>query len=717
MKIVRGYSKDHRPDLPPIKGFPFMGKSWMAIKRIKKWNGQFLREVKEWFSPETLENAIFIADSAFVTKDNLKEIKCENAPDLLFLSRFPENFNLAATLKEKAWKKDEWEEVGKLIKILGENIYLQNRGGKMDLMDIQPVVQSIADAIAAALKIEVEIANHHFIRVAGTGEQKVSVLRKMEGDLVYQSAIRTGQPLVIENPGFEEVCERCLFFENCAETGEICAPITYRDRSLGVIGLLAFDEEQRRRLFENTEGTLTFLSKMADLLSSKLHEHEMFQQLTRSSEKMVKVMNLVNQGIIVIDEEEMLHETNQKAEILLGIENKSFIPSYVKNLLKELTKGPEEFNRTISLTINKEERKLYITKQKLSSTGKFSEYLISLQDVNEIRSLAEMATEEQKKPFDQIIGVSPQIREVKEYAYRVSQSHSTVLIQGESGTGKEEFAKAIHKSSLRKEYPFITVNCGAIPENLLESELFGYEKGAFTGADSRGKPGKFKLAHKGTIFLDEIGEMPSLLQVKLLRVLQEREIEHLGGTGPIPVDVRVIAATNKDLKDLVANGSFREDLYFRLNVIPIILPPLRSRREDILALSEYFISTFNHLFDVNVLGIGEDVKELMLNYSWKGNVRELKNFIEYLFNFINVDWITMESAGDLIQRKLDIKKEKKDLSTAPASFLLDKIEKETIMKALNYIRYHNLKIEDASELLGIGRATLFRKIKKYQIET
>lgn len=582
-------------------------------------------------------------------------------------------------------------------------------GEYMDLMDIQPVVQRIADAIAAVLKIEVEIANQHFIRVAGTGEHKVSVLSKMEGDLVYQSAIRTGRPIIIENPGHEQVCERCKFFENCSETGEICTPITFREQKIGVIGLLAFNQEQRLRLFENTEGILTFLSKMADLLASKLHEYYAIKQLTRSSEKMVKIMNLVNQGIIVMDERGMIAEMNVKAETLLGIDANGKFPIDAMKLLSK------ETGQMLSIAVNNEKRSFFINKQKLASVGRFSEYLLILQDVNEIRHLAEKTTEEQMRPFAQIIGISPQMREVKEYAYKVSQSKSTILIQGESGTGKEEFARAIHKASLRREKPFVTVNCGAIPEHLLESELFGYEKGAFTGANRKGKPGKFELAHEGTIFLDEIGEMPSLLQVKLLRVLQEREIEHLGGTAPIPVDVRVIAATNKDLQEMVKKGTFREDLFFRLNVIPIIIPPLRSRKEDILALSEHFIMTFNKLFQANVQGFGRDVKELLLAYPWKGNVRELKNFIEYLFNFIQSGWITLDEAEDLIHRKLMINKEMPQ-TIAPV-FSLIEMEKEMIKKAVEYVRHHQLNIEEASKLLGIGRATLFRKINKYQIDT
>ncbi|TCP24914.1 transcriptional regulator with PAS, ATPase and Fis domain [Scopulibacillus darangshiensis] len=583
----------------------------------------------------------------------------------------------------------------------------------MDLMDIQPIVQSIADAIAAVLKIEVEIANHRFIRVAGTGEQKVSVLHKMEGDLAYQSAIRTGQAVIVTNPGFDAVCERCRFYQNCSETGEISTPITYKNRAIGVIGLLAFNEEQRKRLFENKEGILTFLGKMADLLSSKLHVHYSLEQLTRTSEKMVKLMNLVNEGMIVINDKGKISEMNLKAELLLEIEDK-FAPQKVQKLLREFVWDEALSKQTVTLITNEGEKSLYLTKQMLSSVGE-PEYLISLQDVNDIRNLAEMATEEQRKPFNRIIGVSAQIIEVKEYAYRVSQSDSTILIQGESGTGKEEFAKAIHFSSMRKENPFITVNCGAIPENLLESELFGYDRGAFTGANNKGKVGKFELAQNGTIFLDEIGEMPQLLQVKLLRVLQQREIERLGGTLPIPVDVRVIAATNKDLQEMVNNKTFREDLFFRLNVIPIVIPPLRSRKEDILALSEYYVSYFNDYFHANVLGLGRDVKNLIVKYPWKGNVRELKNFIEYLFNFISNGWVTMEVAAELIHRKLEI--DKKSLPLASPSFSLVDMEEELIKKALQYVQSQDLNIEEASKLLGIGRATLFRKIKKYQIET
>lgn len=238
-----------------------------------------------------------------------------------------------------------------------------------------------------------------------------------------------------------------------------------------------------------------------------------------------------------------------------------------------------------------------------------------------------------KYDFMDIFGEGVAITECKDIAKRMSKSNSSVLITGETGTGKELFAQAIHNNSLRKEYQFVAVNCGAFPENLLESELFGYEEGAFTGARKGGKPGLFELAHKGTLFLDEITEMPMNLQVKLLRVLQEREVVRLGGDRIIDIDIRIIAATNKDINEMVEMGEFRQDLFYRLNVLPLKIPPLRDRREDIMGLMEYIKVMFGSKFRLT-----ENAKQLLINYSWKGNVRELRNCVEYLVN-LGVDEI------------------------------------------------------------------------------
>lgn len=232
-----------------------------------------------------------------------------------------------------------------------------------------------------------------------------------------------------------------------------------------------------------------------------------------------------------------------------------------------------------------------------------------------------------KYDFIDIFGNSSSITECKNIAKRMSNSNSSILITGETGTGKELFAQAIHNNSLRKNYQFVAVNCGAFPESLLESELFGYEEGAFTGARKGGKPGLFELAHNGTLFLDEITEMPMNLQVKLLRVLQEREVVRLGGDRIIDVDIRIIAATNRDVKKMVEKGQFRQDLFYRLNVLPLKIPPLQDRREDILGLVDYLKTSFNSNFTLT-----NKAKEILLKYSWNGNVRELRNCVEYLVN-------------------------------------------------------------------------------------
>ncbi|MFC0187253.1 sigma 54-interacting transcriptional regulator [Fictibacillus aquaticus] len=589
----------------------------------------------------------------------------------------------------------------------------------MNLLDIQPAVQQIADAIAAVLKIEVEIADHNLMRVAGTGKTKAGVLHKMEGDLVYQSAIRTGRTIVIENPGFHEVCTHCSYYQNCSETGEICAPIRMGDRVIGVIGLLAFNEKQRKRLFSNKEDNEQFLYKMAGLIASKLKEYELMVELKGHSEKLYKMMNMVDQGILMLDCNGEIKQLNAKAMKLLGcVKGAEELPEETLEKLSGLVHTANEDKHRITLKIKESYKDFLVYGQDFVVSKSNPEKMVVIQDIQDIQQTAAFTDKESRKAFDSVIGESAQIKELKEYAYKVSKSSSTVFLQGESGTGKEVFARAIHQASDRNKEPFITVNCGAIPENLLESELFGYESGAFTGAVKGGKKGKFELANKGTIFLDEIGEMPALLQVKLLRVLQQREIERVGGNRLIPVDVRIIAATNRNVHRMVNKGEFREDLFYRLNVIPILLPPLRSRKEDIIALTDYFIQLFNQQFHSNVKGVGDDLRAILQDYQWPGNARELKNFIEYILNFVSEGIITMENAGDYVKKKLSLQ-----AMAIPAevplkqfaSFSIEQMEKELIKSALDHVKKKGEKVDEASKLLGIGRATLFRKIKYYEL--
>jgi len=312
---------------------------------------------------------------------------------------------------------------------------------------------------------------------------------------------------------------------------------------------------------------------------------------------------------------------------------------------------------------------------------------------------------------NQIIGESPQIKEVMDLVNRVAKSNATVLILGESGTGKELVANAIHYNSNRKNKPFVKVNCGALPENLLESELFGHEKGAFTGAISR-KIGRFERAHGGSIFLDEIGEMSFSTQVKLLRVLQEKQIERVGSTEVIDVDVRIIAATNKDLKRLVEEGRFREDLYYRLNVIPIKIPPLRERKQDIPLLVKYFLQKYSLETGRRGMTISDSALDKLKAYSWPGNIRELQNVIERA--------VILSPGREITEDQLPPEIVKRDKQIELDEFKLPKngvnlndLEKSLIKQALDMT---NGNQTEAARLLGITRHTLIYRMEKYGLK-
>jgi sigma-54 dependent transcriptional regulator, acetoin dehydrogenase operon transcriptional activator AcoR len=303
--------------------------------------------------------------------------------------------------------------------------------------------------------------------------------------------------------------------------------------------------------------------------------------------------------------------------------------------------------------------------------------------------------------FDKIIGKNEEFLKTIEYAKRIADSSSTVLISGESGTGKEVFAQSIHNCSIRKEEPFIAVNCGAIPRTLIESELFGYEEGAFTGAKKGGNAGKFELADEGTIFLDEIGEMPIDMQIKLLRVIEEGVITRIGSHRQIPVNVRIIAATNKDLKKEVAEGNFRKDLYYRLNVLPIYLPPLRERVDDIPLLFEYYMEKTSKRLNKRRVAISPEYLDYLKNHEWQGNIRELENVIELIVN-------TESIQPNFLGKKVKVNHSAKTNS----SLSLEQVEKQHITTVLNESLGN---VTAAAKILGIGRNTLYRKLEKYDI--
>ncbi|MEO0164951.1 MAG: sigma-54 dependent transcriptional regulator [candidate division WOR-3 bacterium] len=316
----------------------------------------------------------------------------------------------------------------------------------------------------------------------------------------------------------------------------------------------------------------------------------------------------------------------------------------------------------------------------------------------ELESLKEQVAEKFK--VANFIAESPKMKEILALIPRIAQSDANVLILGESGTGKELIARMIHGTSPRKNRAFIPISCAALPETLIESELFGYERGAFSGAEKR-KFGKFELADKGTLFLDEIGDLPLTIQIKLLRVLQEFTFERLGSNIPIKVDVRLICATNQDLKKKIAAGTFREDLYYRINVVTITLPPLRERKEDIKPLVEHFINKFTTRSSKRVKGITKEALSNLIRYDWPGNVRELENVIERALVLCRGEWIEPED----VPLPTPI--------STPSSELLSEVEKDHILKILEKTEWN---LSEAAKRLGIHRNTLRLKMKEYQLQ-
>ncbi|GAB6169349.1 sigma 54-interacting transcriptional regulator [Clostridium carnis] len=313
-----------------------------------------------------------------------------------------------------------------------------------------------------------------------------------------------------------------------------------------------------------------------------------------------------------------------------------------------------------------------------------------------------------KYEFADILGKSNEIKETKEIAKRISRNNSNILILGETGTGKELFAHSIHKNSKRCNKAFVKINCAAIPAQLLEAELFGYEKGSFTGANKSGKIGKFELANYGTIFLDEIGDMPLNMQVKLLRVIQEKEVERIGGEYPRPIDVRIIAATNKNLFSLVKENKFREDLYYRLNVITINIPSLKDRNGDIELLANHFLYKFNVENYKNIIGFSKQSINVMNYYSWPGNIRELRNVVERAVNIVDGE--------NIIDLKHLPKNIVKDEIVEEVKSIREVVESAEYMAIKNCLKFTNGNKTKAAEMLNISRVALYDKIKKYSLE-
>ena len=492
---------------------------------------------------------------------------------------------------------------------------------------IRPFIERFITAVSNSLRLEMAIFDGSCQLFYCT-----PTYSKKKGRSVHtpslQEVIANGS-ILINTPGEMASCIGCRFRDHCPSTIEILCCIHAGTEVAGVLAFTSFTKEGQKRITENNTIYLNAITEMANLFGSQLESITSGQGPANLDASILPVMELCDQPVLLTDAHGVILQYNQLAEDLLKVcelTSASLWQIFPNSVVKRIMEGNDLFEK--SVTIGGMATK--ISTRAIKTSGQITGFYIRISD--QLRALSKDTSY-----FEGIIGTSPAMSEVQRMIRRIADSPTPVLITGETGTGKELIARAIHEQSRRSKYPFVAINCSSIPDNLFESELFGYEEGSFTGAKKGGKIGKIEMAQGGTLFLDEIGEMPLFAQPKLLRILQEYELERVGSNKKIHLDIRVIAATNRDLGEMVTEKTFRGDLYYRINVINLKLPPLRTRRDDIIPISENYIKKLKLKMDTSLSSISPEARQLLLDYEWPGNVRQLQNVIEYAANLCETD--------------------------------------------------------------------------------
>ena len=587
---------------------------------------------------------------------------------------------------------------------------------EISLLDIKEHVKKYASAISSLINVDVGIVDKNMVRVTGTG-----LYKNIEGvyalGSVYKNSLETGKTNIIENPRQHDLCTECLDKNKCREKLEIATPIYCRDEIVGVIGLVCFSDKQKKKILSDIDSYLSFTKQIAEFIGIKFYEYqENLMQKDRES-TLNTIIDNISKGVIISDCNDVIININNIASAKLKLKS-----DVLGKTMKLVSQNDYLMNEEVfNMVIENEEYNVAGKIIPLKSFNKTRSNAFVFEDVKKIsRNILEMTSSDNMITLENIYGTSAATQSLKENIQKIANTNSTVLITGESGTGKELVARSLHSHGNRRNKPFVVINCSAIPDTLLESELFGYVKGAFTGASQNGRMGKFELANTGVIFLDEIGDMPLYLQAKILRVIQEKKIERIGSNKSIDLDIKIIAATNVDLEKKIMEQKFRGDLYYRLNVIPIKLLPLRERKEDIIPIINSLIDKYNRLSDKYVHSIDEDVKKALINYEWPGNVRELENVMELM--------ISMSGSNGVISSDLLPDNILHHFDTAPSSVEelilndkseledFEKIEKVYIEKSLEKYGDDTESKKYIADKMSIGLTTLYRKMKKYNIK-
>ena len=515
---------------------------------------------------------------------------------------------------------------------------------------------------------------------------------------------------MVTHSRFDPLCKDCSNKEKCEEKAFLGTPVIYHDQCVGVISLVALSREQQDRINDNIQEFSDYVRHVSTIFVSRfLQDQAAGDNIQKIFLTMIENMD---QGVLVVGNDQKVKFANQTALKIMGVNQGSVIGQPLQ--FQPLTFEDNFKHGHMQHVISFEGRKELI----IGQLHAVQDQWLFLMAFHQSHSSADLSAVQEGPQIEAMVGECRPMRQLKKLISRVAPSPSSVMIVGESGTGKEVVARAIHKLSDRQSKPFIAINCAAIPEQLLESELFGYVKGAFTGASANGKTGLIQAANNGTLFLDEIGDMPLTLQAKLLRAIESREIQPVGASHPVPVNIRIISATNQNLEQYIASGKFREDLYYRLNVIPLRLPPLRERQEDIELLIHYFLHLHTRRLDLVYPGVAPEVIDFLRRYRWPGNIRELSNLMEYLVNVVpSGEIIDMTLLPPNLVSSSEVMQPEPAKGAAPAASAeenvtaLEEMERQMIREALS--RYSNKK--QAADELGIGIATLYRKIKKYSL--
>lgn len=576
----------------------------------------------------------------------------------------------------------------------------------MRLINIQPILQNILNVLSTALGIEGSIIDNEYNLLAYTDNYL-----KYKGSEVHSPFIKkvmeVGE-IIVSQPGLMPICKGCRFQEKCPAKIEILHSILFEGRPVGTISISSFNNADDCLIDKDIKSYAKAVLDTAILIESILHKQAKIERTPLYEEMLRTAIDCSSDSILCVNQQGLVLNFNRNAAHLFSdcaLKDSRFTAILPENRFTKLLSPT--FNGRIQTTIAN--RRFYVSSRPILWDGLFYGAVIRLSPDTELEKRNDYPMHFIEFDLNRMLGESPSICMLKDQIRQVSPLDSSVLITGETGTGKELVARGIHATSRRSAHPFVAVNCAAVPESLLESEFFGYDEGAFTGALKKGKSGLIELANGGTLFLDEIGDMPMNLQVKLLRVLQDGELRRLGGEKCTRIDVRIVAATNQDLKTLVDEGRFRKDLYYRLDVIRLPMPPLRERKSDISILAEAFLKSFSNRFNRSMSGFDSDALLLLEGYSWPGNVRELENVIEYAVNL---------EPGKTISKRTLLNKINLTLALDSVSLKdqIDSFERQLIQDALSrYGTGLNGKRRVAEEL-NIGLRTLYRKLESLNID-